>query len=475
MDTSIGSAPAVVEFDDESTGSAPMTWGQRNMRRACSENPPGFFNLSRVITPPKRARLEPAQWAGALAALVRRHESLRTVYPVGPAGPRQQVRGSGRLELAQVDGGDDPTAAAERLRAELAGPGFDDARDLPLRVGVVTTAGTVARIVLALSHLAADQTAVDILERELRLLALRGRLSAPAGPQPRDLAAREQADGRRLIEAAFAHWDGLYRRMPPAMFDVEGPAHDPLCQRVRLRSRALPPALRLLAGAHQVSSGTVLLAAAATAVARFTGHDTIAIGTLVGNRFQSGHQNVVTSLVQLGLFGLDRVREGAGGPPELTDLIAPAWQAAMRTYRHAYYDPDEIWSRLDQVSIDRGRRIDPYCCFNDLRVAPDLLTPAAPGAVGADGATDTSGATGTGPEALRAAAAAAIPHTTLLDEASIRPMHCRFCLQVVDEPGGIALRLAADTRYLPPAEMRRFLRETERLVLAAAGVPEGGS
>lgn len=434
-------APLVVEIDGESTGSAPLTWGQRNMRRAIGQNPPGHFNLSRVITTPKRAALDPGQAAAVVGALLRRHESLRTVYP---ESTHQLVRGAARIEVARVAAGGEPDRAAERLRGRLAGPAFDDASELPVRAGVVTDGDRVLRVVLVVSHLAADGTAVDILERELRLLALRGTVGAPAGLQPRELAAREQDSGAGQTEAAVAHWEGLFRRMPPSMFDNAGPPYDPLCQRVRLTSRALLPAVQLVAGRHRVSTAAVLLAATAATVAHRTGNRTVTISTLVNNRFQAGHQSMVTTLAQQGLFGLDIT-----GPTQLSTLIGPAWQAAMRAYRRAYYDPERLWSSLDQVTVDRGRRIDPFCCFNDLRTTPDLGT-------GAD------------PASLRAAAGAPVD-STMEDLSPLPRMHCRFCLLVGDAPDAITLRLTADTRYLPPADIRRFLYETERLVLDEAG------
>lgn len=434
-----------VEFHGEPAGSAPLTWGQRNLHRAIGENPPGNFNLSRVITMPRRASMEVPQTGALIRALLARHESLRTVFPDGPEGPRQDVRGAGRVELVVAGCEGDPDRAAEHLRQRLAPPAFHDATELPLRVGLVTTGGLVRRVVLVLSHLAADGIAVDVIERELRLLALRGAVGQPAGLQPRELADRERAAGVRTSDAAVAHWEGLFRRMPPSMFQDAGPAHDPPCQRYTLTSRALLPAVALLAGRHRVSTATVLLAATAVMVARWTGHPTVTISTLVSNRFQDGHQNMVATLAQQGLFGLD-----LAGPPELPGLIASAGREAMRTYRHAYYDPDQLWSRRDQVSLDRGSWVDPYCCYNDVRAVPDYGT-------GAD------------PEQLRAAVKEARSETAVEPDGSLPHMHCRFCLRIFDRPGAVSLRLTADTRYLPPDEIQRFLAGTEALLLDDAG------
>lgn len=433
----------VAEFSGERSGTAPLTWGQINMVRATADNPPGYFNMGRVITPPRRAALDPAGAARVITQLMRRHESLRTLFEAGPP-ERQRVLGDGRLVIEQVPADGDPDLAAERLRTRLVQPPFDDDAELPLRAGLVTEDGQVRRVVLALSHLAADGAAVDLLEREFRLLALRGGIGTDPGLQPLELAAREQTNGRRLTEAAVAHWGSVYRRMPTTMFDQERPAHDPLCRQLLMTSPALVPATRLLAATYRVSTATVLLAATAAMVGRWTGHELVTITTLVSNRFQTGHERIVTTLVQQGLFALEMAGE------TFPDLIPRAHQAAMRAYRHAYFDPDAMRAALDPVSEERGVRVDPRCCFNDLRIDPDAPI----------GAAD--------PAALRAAASTALPETTVtwLDTPSW--MYCRFCLQVLDAPGALALRLTADTRYLPPDDMERFLRETEHMVLEAA-------
>lgn len=431
-------------FDGGRTGSGPLTWGQRNMLAPIAENPPGHFNLARVLTPPERAELDADRATALVGQLLDRHESLRTLVSDDVA--EQRVRGSGRLPVEVVDcdpEDQDCDRAAERLRARLVGPAFDHTRDLPVRAGVVTAAGRVRRVVLAFSHLAVDGTGVDIVERELRLLALRGTVGAPPGGQPLDLAAREQAHGHRRTTASVDHWSTLFQRIPPYMFGNGGPAYDPPCQRLLLTSPALLAAARLLAARYRTGTSTVLLAAAAAMVGRWTGHPSVAVGTLVGNRFRAGQERMVATLTQLGLFALD-----LADLPEFPALIPDASRAAIRTYRCAYYDPAAMKARLDLVNAERGVRVDPYCCFNDVRADPDLYRHHAP------------------PEPAEVAAAR--DGTTLTALPPLTYMRCRFCLNVSDAPGAVALRLTADTRSLAPPEMARFLRETERLVIDAA-------
>ncbi|PXX64262.1 non-ribosomal peptide synthase protein (TIGR01720 family)/amino acid adenylation domain-containing protein [Nocardia tenerifensis] len=73
---------------------------------------------------------------GALADVVRRHESLRTIYPADATGPRQVIMDTAAVAPAlSVVGTEDGAALRDRINA-LAGKGFDISQEPPLRVGL---------------------------------------------------------------------------------------------------------------------------------------------------------------------------------------------------------------------------------------------------------------------------------------------------------------------------------------------------
>ncbi|AVL26553.1 putative non-ribosomal peptide synthetase [Nocardia brasiliensis NBRC 14402] len=81
----------------------------------------------------------------ALTDVVRRHESLRTIYPADAEGPRQVIMNAESADpgLVVVDT-EDGTALRTRINA-LADTGFDISHEPPLRVGLFrVTAGSVA-------------------------------------------------------------------------------------------------------------------------------------------------------------------------------------------------------------------------------------------------------------------------------------------------------------------------------------------
>ncbi|GAA3124861.1 hypothetical protein GCM10010466_14640 [Planomonospora alba] len=449
-----------VRFAGGRAGAAPLTWGQRAIWDTIRATAPDdrYFNFGRVLAVPGRARpLTPERAAGALGALVERHESLRTrlggagpYQEAGPhreagpcpgAGPYQVLEGAGALPLTLAAG--DP----ERLLGELAATAFDYAAEWPLRAGLVVDGGEVTHIVLVFCHLAADGLGAEAALRDLRLLLLRGSVPGPLPPQPLDLARWQESEpGRRTARVAAGHWEREYRRIPPTMFDrPRGEPADPPVWRALLVSRAAELAVRRIAALRAVSTSTVLLAAAAALTGTVTGHDVCAMLPIVANRFRAGTAGAVTTLSQEGLFVLD-LRRGS-----FAELLRAAGPAALSAYRSAYHDPRDRDRLTAEASRERGTPVHPYCCFNDMRFA------------------DRAGPVPGEAEVRRAAAETALSWPLRQER-----LNCRFCLHVTAEPGGLGVSLTADTRFLPRPVMERYLLDLESLLVEAAchEVPE---
>jgi len=427
----------VVELTGARSGEAPLTWGQRAIWNAIGRTAPAdhYFNLSRelVLTDRLASTVDDVRWA--LGQLMARHEALRTRVRVVDGEPRQLVAASGRL----------PIRVAAAVPADLAADRFDYAGEWPLRVALVTRDGLVRTMVLAFCHLAVDGHGAELVVQDLRLLlraARRGRATppAPARRQPLDLAHAEASpEGRQDSATALAYWRRELDRLPPTMFAT--PLAEPERPRfwtARIVSRAIDYAVDRLATRHRVSTSTVLLAASGALVGAATGHRRCAIMPIVSNRFQADHQELVTTLSQDGLLVLDF---DALEEPTFGALVPSAWRAGLRAYRHARYDPD-AWDRLfAELSRDRGVPTHPYCCFNDMRLV-DRPTGLADGS-------------------------AALADPRLEWTARHERVACRFCLHITSEPAGLSVSLTADTRYLPPGLIERYLSALEMLLVSA--------
>ncbi|MEV4093036.1 hypothetical protein [Streptosporangium saharense] len=451
-----------IRFSGSRSGTAPLTWGQRAIWDAIRKTAPDdhYFNFGRVLAVPRRARpLTVARAAEVLGALVERHESLRTRLTAGLNTGLETSVGTGPgaapsprvppdAEPSQVLGtaGSIPVTITredpERLMEELAATAFDYAGEWPLRVGlVVDEDDTVSHIVLVFCHLAADGLGAEVAVTDLRLLLLRGAVPGPTPPSPLDLARWQRAEpGRRVARVAAEHWEHEYRRIPPTMFDrrVAAPEGPPIW-RAQLVSRAMDLAVQRIAAVYGTSTSTVLLAASSMLVGAVTGHEVCAMLPIVGNRFRQDAAQAVTTLSQEGLFVLD-----VGGR-SFTEVLRAAKPAALRAYRSAYHDPGDRDSLTERVSRDRGTRVHPYCCFNDMRFIDRV---------------DASHDERTVRQAME--------ETTLTWPLSQDQLNCRFCLHVTGEREGLGVSLTADTRYLPREGMERYLRDLESLLVEAA-------
>ena len=448
-----------VTFTGGRSGDAPLTWGQRAIWHAIGRTAPNdhYFNIGRVLPLADRgAPVDLPRLAGALTALLVRHEALRTRIAAGADGePRQRLYAEGTVEV-HVHDEPDPDgsgAAAESLLSSLTSRRFDYAREWPVRFGVVRHEGRITHVVLALCHLATDGHGAEVLIRDLRLLARRGSAGPACAETPLDLA-RHQASpaGRRSGVAALAHWEKGLRQAPPTMFPT--PVAAPRTPRFwtgRLVSAALPRAVEALAAAHRVSGSTVLLTASAALVAADQGHSVAAVMPIAGNRAAQDHRTLVSTLSQDALFVL-RMDEVPGPDADFTDLLAGAWPAALAGYRAASYDPAAWDALVDRVAQQRGTEVHPYCCFNDMRLAERPATPRT---------------------APHADELAALRRRSVLDfPATQDRVACRYCLHVSGDDSALTVTLTADTAFLPPAAIHAHLRAIEEVVVSSsAGTP----
>ncbi|MED7953038.1 condensation domain-containing protein [Streptomyces sp. BE303] len=454
-----GPGDLTVAFTGTRTGLAPLTWGQRAIWHAIGRTVPNdhYFNLGRVLPLADRgAPVDVPRFAEAVAALLTRHEALRTRLVLDEDGePRQHLLDGGEIGVTVHDEPDPARAgqAAEDLLAVLAGRRFDYTQEWPVRIGAVRSGGRITHAVLALCHLASDGHGAEVLLRDLRLLVRRGSAGRPCADTPFDLAHEQHGPaGRRRGAAALARWEADLRRVPPTMFAE--PVAEPRTPRFwtgRLVSAALPPAVDALAAAHLVSGSTVLLAASAVLVAADQGHPAAAVLPIAGNRAARDHRDLVGTLSQDALVVLDLPAD-PDGRIVFTDLLPAAWRAALAGYRAAAYDPVEWDALLAGIARERGTEVHPYCCFNDMRLVERPLR---------------EGALPAGEEL------AALRRRTVLDfPATQERVACRYCLHLTGDDTALTVTLTADTAYLPPDAVHAHLRAIEEVVVAsAAGRP----
>lgn len=437
-------------FSGAREGTARLAWGQRAIWTAIQETGregSHYFNVTRWLRTPRGAgTVSVATVTAAVATLIERHDALRARAFVDADGePYQVVSSSGSVPVYLAAGTEEEAEkTAEALAIELARRPFELDREWPLRLGLVTDDGErVLAIALVLCHLAADSYAADIAVRDLRLLLLlRGATPKPPSQQLLDLVRQEESGlGRERSARAIAHWEEGYRRIPPMMFPdrVAEPA-TPRWSQAFLETPALEHAVSVVAARHHMSTATVIMIAMTTLLRSITGHETCAVTPIVHNRLRPETRELMTTLTQLGLFTFSP-DPGAS----LSEVLEEARPHTLRTYRNAQYDQVEWYRMVDRVSAERGVRIYPSCCFNDLRP------------VGHEGAASPP------PDPRYAATEPTVRWLTGTDH-----LNCDFCFTVSRQTGVLALGLTADTSKIPRSRMAELLHGVEELITAEA-------
>ncbi|GIJ45290.1 hypothetical protein Val02_21760 [Virgisporangium aliadipatigenens] len=417
----------------------PLSWGQLAIWKAIVALAPHdhLVNIPRVLVVPESRQCDVSAVVAAIAELVTRHESLRTVVVAHGETVRQEVRADGRLPLTvrrSTPGNVADDAAA--LVRELAATSFDHASELPLRGGLVVVDGRVRRVCLVFDHCATDAQGAEVVLRELRHLLTRGVLATPPGDQPLDLVRQQSTVDAGRSARAVAHWLAGFARVPPVQLAAGEPA-DPPFARVHLASGAAERALDVLAGRLGVTGSTIALAAAARLFARCAGRPVVALNVFVGNRVGDGHRTAVCPMNQLGLF----VVEPGAGP--FADTVRASWRAALSAYQHAYYDQAALDRELAAFERDTGIETAPLYGFNDMRPARPARRGKAPPPVGA-------------------------PDGVLYRCPPPGSVNWRFILELRDVERGVEFMLRVDTRYLSAAAAERFLVDLEALLVREA-------
>jgi hypothetical protein len=434
-----------VKFSGTRSGSGPVTLGQLNVLLwAADQAVYGAVQCQALNVAPGRSLDDATR---AIGALVSRHESLRTLFAADASGEwAQQVMASGELlvEVHEADGRLDATEALVRQR--LSAP-FALDREWPVRAAVITSGGAPARVLLALTHMAADFTSLGIIARDFRrLMSSTGQAPGPPALHPLDQARLEMSPmARSRAEAAVRYWETTVRGTPQCMLAVPGhPLANSGSRMATLRSRAAALALARIANRTQASQSVVILAAVATLLGLRTVNDRCQITALCANRFTPASRDYVGTIAQDALIAADLTAETFDG------IIQATRTAALAAYYHGQYDAESLWQMLGRVSEDRGTEFHRDCVLNDLNGAAAQVRTGHPGSL---------------PE--KGDAANAMRDTRLV-WADTDPRPLLFYFEVFGlTQHDVSLSVWADQGRFPAAEVEDFLLGVERLLVAA--------
>ena len=280
----------------------------------------------------------------SLNEVVKRHDVLRTTFPVREGRPLQVIVSVRRVALPVIDLTDSPPEAREgdaaRLAAVEANRPFDLAQGPLFRARLLRLHEEEHVLIVTMHHIVSDGWSIGILMRELAALYGAFRLGRPS-PLPElpiqyaDYALWQHEWLRGdVLETDLAYWKRQLAGLP-ALLEVptdrrRGAVRSP---RGGSLSAICPPGLleRLKALARNESSTLfmTLLAAFQLFLSRYTGQEDIPVGSPIAGRTQVETEGLI------GFFVNTLVLRGdLSGDPSFRRLLARVREMALDAYAH---------------------------------------------------------------------------------------------------------------------------------------------
>ncbi|MEU8988730.1 amino acid adenylation domain-containing protein, partial [Streptomyces sp. NPDC048558] len=333
----------------------PVSFAQRRLWFLSRlEGPTAAHNIPTTLR--LSGSLDREALASALADVVTRHETLRTVFAEDAEGPHQIVLAPEQFRPEPEVVRTDEAGLDEELR-RAARQGFDLAAEPPLRVHLFELSPDEHVLMLLVHHIASDGGwSTPVLVRDLTTAyAARCAGEAPAWPalpvqyadytlwQHKVLGSEDDPDS--LVSHQLAHWSEALRDLPeelPLPTDRPRPAES--SYRGGTVPVVLPAALhrRLehLARENRASLFMVVQAGLAALLSKLSGSTDIPIGTPIAGRTDESLEDLVGFFVNTLVLRTD-----VSGDPAFTDLLARARQTDLAAYTHQ----DVPFERLVEV------------------------------------------------------------------------------------------------------------------------------
>jgi amino acid adenylation domain-containing protein len=288
--------------------------------------------------------LDEAALRRTLDELVRRHESLRTSFPLVDGLPVQRVAPPAPVELYTHDFSafrdDEREEEAAQLIREHARIPFTLETGPLFRVDLARLGEQSHLLLLTLHHVIADGWSLDLLWRELATLYgafSRGEPSPLAEPpvQYGDFAAWQRAWlAGEVLERQLAYWRRALQGAPPLLrLPTDRPRPEVQTHRAATEIAVLPreaaDAVQALARREGATLFMVLLAALDVVLSRLSGDAEVVVGTPIAGRTRAETERVV------GLFlNSLALRVDLSGDVDFAGLLRRVRDTTLDAYAH---------------------------------------------------------------------------------------------------------------------------------------------
>ncbi|HID62186.1 MAG TPA: non-ribosomal peptide synthetase, partial [Anaerolineae bacterium] len=301
-----------------------------------------FYNIPTAVR--LTGPLDVAALEQTLNEIVRRHEALRTTFETVDGRARQVIAPELTVPLPVTDLTDLPEAEREaealQLASQEAQRPFDLARGPLLQARLLRLGGEDHVALLTMHHIVSDGWSMGILIQEIAALyeAFSNGRPSPLQELPIQYAdfahwQREWLQGETL-EAQLSYWKQQLDGSPP-LLELPTDRPRPAVQSFRGRTQAfalpkdLSRAIKDLGHQEGTTLFMTLLAAFQSLLYRYTGQETINVGTPIANRTQSEIEGLIGFFVNTLVMRAD-----LSGDPGFRELLKRVREMALGAYAH---------------------------------------------------------------------------------------------------------------------------------------------
>jgi amino acid adenylation domain-containing protein len=321
----------------------PLSFAQQRLWFLTQLQPESsFYNVALGMR--IRGPLNAGALAAAVDALIMRHESLQTIFPVADDGPMQLImprpdNAFSLVDLSQTAGPDSEGAARDLLRHEAEEP-FDLTKGPLFKATLVRLSDVQHIFVINFHHIISDGWSTAIIFRDLEKLydaCCQDRASSlpELRIQYADYAVwqKKYLDPRQ-VENLVSFWKS-YLAGAPLVLELPTDKIRPRTQTYTGADLPVKFSSRLTAALNNLSQGQgatlfmTLMAAFQLFLSRCTGREDILVGTDVANRNRVELEQLVGFFVNL-----LPIRMTLAGDPTFVELLQRATQSMLGVYAH---------------------------------------------------------------------------------------------------------------------------------------------
>jgi amino acid adenylation domain-containing protein/non-ribosomal peptide synthase protein (TIGR01720 family) len=295
-----------------------------------------------------------------LREVVRRHESLRTRFPMIDGRPHQAIGKADQSRLRYVDLSGLPAGErltqCQRLAAEEGRRPFDLTKGPLVRATLLRLEDREHAILLTMHHVVSDAWSLGVLSGELSALyevfALGQPSQLPELPiQYADYAVwqRRWLDGSAL-EAQLAYWKGHLAGASPSLnlpTDRPRPAIQTFqgANQSFVLSEKLTAELKSLSQREGATLFMTLMAAFQTLLHRYTGDEDVLVGTPIAGRSHAEVEGLIGFFVNTLVMRAD-----LGGDPSFRHLLGQVRETALEAYANQDLPFETL---VDKLKVER--------------------------------------------------------------------------------------------------------------------------